>query len=787
MSALDLKMLRDLRKLWAQGLAIALVLAAGVATLVMSVGAERSLQETRTAYYERYRFADVFAAAKRAPLALEARIAAIPGVAAVETRIRRAAIIDAPGEPAPATGLFMSLPRHGEPKLNGHLLVAGREPAADARDEILANEAFVSAHGYRLGDRIDAILDGSKRSLAIVGVMMSPEYVYAIGPGDLVPDDRRFGIFAMPYEALAAAFDRDGAFDDLALALRPGASERAVIDAVDLLLAPYGGDGAHGRDDQLSHAFLEAELDQLRAMSRTIPPIFLAVAAFLVNMSIARIVALERREIGLMKAVGYSTAAVTLHYLKLVGVITFIGVLIGWAAGWGLGRWLTATFGEFYHFPFLIFALRLDVFAISAAAAFAAAFVGAAGATLRVARLAPAVAMSPPAPARYGRLPLEAFGLLARAPTSVTMALRSIARGPIRAGLTTIGLAASVAVLIGSLFGYDAVEEMIDATYFRSDRQHATVAFSDIRPEDAVWEVGRLPGVLTAEPFRLVPVRLVNGPLRERTTLYGKRADADLSRIVDADGAPVAPPAAGLALSSALATKLDAGLGDRIEVEALAGRRETLDLRVDAVVEQYVGLAAYMEIDALNRALRDGHVIDGAHVSLDADAEPALFAALKETPSISALALQRRSLVSFRETVAKNIGMMTTIYTALAATLAFGVVYNAVRIQFSERGRELASLRVLGFTRGETSVALLAELAVLALAAIPVGWVLGYGLAWTVAAGLQSDLYRVPLVIDRSTYAWATAVFLSVTAVSSLLVRRRIDRLDLVAVLKTRE
>ncbi|MEO0360691.1 MAG: ABC transporter permease, partial [Pseudomonadota bacterium] len=534
MSALDLKMLRDLRKLWAQGLAIALVLAAGVATLVMSVGAERSLQETRTAYYERYRFADVFAAAKRAPLALEARIAAIPGVAAVETRIRRAAIIDAPGEPAPATGLFMSLPRHSEPKLNGHLLVAGREPAADARDEILANEAFVSAHGYRLGDRIDAILDGSKRSLAIVGVMMSPEYVYAIGPGDLVPDDRRFGIFAMPYEALAAAFDRDGAFDDLAIALRPGASERAVIDAVDLLLAPYGGDGAHGRDDQLSHAFLEAELDQLRAMSRTIPPIFLAVAAFLVNMSIARIVALERREIGLMKAVGYSTAAVTLHYLKLVGVITFIGVLIGWAAGWGLGRWLTATFGEFYHFPFLIFALRLDVFAISAAAAFAAAFVGAAGATLRVARLAPAVAMSPPAPARYGRLPLEAFGLLARAPTSVTMALRSIARGPIRAGLTTIGLAASVAVLIGSLFGYDAVEEMIDATYFRSDRQHATVAFSDIRPEDAVWEVGRLPGVLTAEPFRLVPVRLVNGPLRERTTLYGKRADADLSRIVDA-------------------------------------------------------------------------------------------------------------------------------------------------------------------------------------------------------------------------------------------------------------
>lgn len=787
MSALDRKLLRDLRRLWAQGLAIAMVLGAGVATLVLAAGAAGALYETRAAYYDRHAFAHVFAEAKRAPEEVADLLAAIPGVSAVSPRIRRAAIIDIEGQPEPATGVFLSLPRFGEPRLNRPYIAEGRLPSPDAQDEVAASRSFAEAHGFAPGDRFAAILNGRKRELTITGLMLTPEFVYAIGPGDLVPDDRRFGVFFMAHDALAAAFDLDGAFNDVSLALRRDASEAEVIDEVDRILAPYGGVGAYGREDQLSNAFLDAELEQMRSISKVIPPIFLAVAAFLVNIVVTRLIALEREQIGLMKAVGYSDAAVIGHYLKLVSLIAALGVVMGWVGGWRLGLGLAEQYQLFFHFPFLVFRMEPELFAISGAAALAAALAGGANAVMGVARLRPAVAMSPPAPLRYGHLALERIGALARAPMGLMMALRSILRGPIRAGLTTLGLAASIAVMIGALFAYDALDHLVDATYFRAERQHASVHFVEMRAERALYDVEALPGIIQAEPFRAVPVRLVHGHLSERTALHGKPAWPDLSRILDNSLEPVAPPGHGVALSGELASLLDARPGDVVEAELLSGRRRTVRLPVAAVIKQYMGLGAYMEIDSLNRALGDGQVIDGAHLAIDPTAEPALFAAIKETPMIAALALQRRSLVTFRATVAENIDMSMAIYATLAAVIGFGVVYNSVRIQLSERARELASLRVLGFTRGETSMILFAELILLGLVAIPLGWALGWALAWAVTRGLQSELYRVPLIIARSTYGEATAVFLAVVLVSALIARRRIDRLDLVAVLKTRD
>jgi putative ABC transport system permease protein len=331
------------------------------------------------------------------------------------------------------------------------------------------------------------------------------------------------------------------------------------------------------------------------------------------------------------------------------------------------------------------------------------------------------------------------------------------------------------------------VDFMIAATFDGAERQDATLTFADAQSGRAALDAARLPGVIAAEPFRAVPVRIHAGPVAERTTLLGKPATADLNRIVDVAQQPVAPPDTGVALASALAAKLGVGRGDRVLIAVMEGRQEVLDLPVTAIVEQYFGLSAYMERGALNRLLREGDAVSGVHVALDAAAVPAFYAAVKETPVVAGLGLTSRAVARFRSLIDDNISTMIWVYAGLAAVIAFGVVYNAVRIRLSERARELASLRVLGFTRAETARILLLELALLGLAAIPLGWGLGWALALTVSQGLQSDLYRVPVVVDRSTYAAATALYLAVAGLSAFAARRRIDRLDLIGVLKTRE
>ena len=365
MATLDIKLLRDLRRMWAQSLAIAFVVAGGVASLVMAVGSLNSLEETRTAYYDRYQFADVFATARRAPKTLLNEIAAIPGVAAAEGRIVKLALLDIPEFAEPATGEFISLPEGSQPRLNQPYLRSGRLPRPTSADEVVVTDGFAKAHGFLAGSRFSAILNGRKRELAIVGTAFSPEFIYATGPGDRMPDDRRFAIVWMAEKALAAAYDLDGAFSAVSLKLLRGASEPEVIKRLDALLDPYGGQAAYGRRDQYSDAYINHGLEMQRSMSWTLPPIFLLVAAFLINLTLSRIVALEREQIGLFKALGYANHVIALHYIKLVAVIVAIGIVLGAAAGYWLGAYVTRLYGDIVHFPFLIFAATPSVYLVA--------------------------------------------------------------------------------------------------------------------------------------------------------------------------------------------------------------------------------------------------------------------------------------------------------------------------------------------------------------------------------------------------------------------------------------
>jgi putative ABC transport system permease protein len=786
-SALDIKLLRDVRRLWAQVLAIALVIGGGVATLVLAVGSHRSLEETRIAYYERYGFADVFAQVKRAPKALADRIAEIPGVAVVDTGIAKLALLDIPGFSEPASAQFVSLPDTGEPMLNRLYMRTGRLPEPGRAEEVVVNETFARAHAYAPGARFKAILNGKKRELVIVGTALSPEFIYTVGPGDLMPDDRRFGIVWMSGKALASVYDLDGAFSYVSVKLQRDASEREIITRLDALLDPYGGQAAHGRKDQTSHAWLDHELDMLNNMSRTLPPIFLLVSAFLVNLTLSRLVALEREQIGLLKALGYHDGSILLHYAKFVALMVLIGIALGSLAGTWLGLRVTALFGDFFHFPFLVFAKAPDLYLAAGGLSVVAAVVGAVRALREVVKLPPAVAMQPQAPPVYRRLLPDSFALENVVSQPTMMMIRNISRHPVRAAFTTLGMALATAILVVSLFTRDTMEQLIDVTYFLADRQDATIGFVEKRIENVVAQVNRLPGVLAAEPFREVPVRIRHGNVERRITISGRPADADLRRIIDVDLRPVVLPESGLAISGMLGQILGVRVGDTVEVDLLEGARRTVALPVVATVEDYFGIKGMMDRDALRKLMRETSVVNSVNLSLDQNRKDEFYAAVKSMPTVSGVALQRVSLANFRKTVALLITTMASIYTGLAAVIAFGVVYNNARISLSERARELASLRVLGFTRGEVLQILLLELAILTLIAQPPGWLTGYGLAWIMKTNLAGELMRVRLVVEHSTYVTATAVVVLAAVASAAVIRGRIDKMDLVAVLKTRD
>ncbi len=787
LSAPDLKLMRELFGMKGQALAIAFVIAGGVAVHLLAAGMLASLEETRRAYYERYRFADVWAPVVRAPAGLISDIRSIEGVQAAEVRIRAPALFDMPNMTEPATGEILSLPDAGEPSVNQIVLMRGRLPDPGRRDEAVVLNSFATAHELDIGDTVPATIYGGRENLTVVGTALSPEHVYAIAPGQLIPDDRLFGVLWMSRSALGEMVNQDGAFNDAVVRLARGANERAVIAALDRLFQPYGAPGAYGRSEQISDAFVDSEIEQLRTMGSVLPPIFLLVAAFLVNVVISRLIATQRADIGLMKAFGYSDGFIVMHYMKLVGVIGAIGLIIGAALGTWLGRLTATMYTDYYQFPFLVFEADPRVYLTSLGITAAAVAGGAIFAVRRAASLNPATAMSPPPPPDYSRAAGARITSLTVLDQQTRMIARQIVRFPARSAFTCLGVAVSAALLVGTMFFIDAMDEMM-ASYFNVANPHdVQVTFVEPRSRAAYFELLRAPGVLAGEPYRSAAARIRHGHREERVGLTGLTLDASLSRMVDQHSRPVVPPPGGLVLSRDLANKLDAEAGDVLEIQITEGRRPTFELPIAAVTTTFIGSGAHMRLEDLNRLLGEGPVVSGAYLKVDESQTDALYLQLKALPAVAGVGLQSMAYRNLSQMMDETMGVSIFIYTAFAALIAIGVVYNSVRISFAERQRELASLRVMGFTRGEISYILLGEIAFLTLLALPLAALLGTGLAWYLAEAMSSDLFRLPFVIHPATYGYAAAVIIVVTAASGLLVRRELDRMDLVEVLKTRD
>jgi putative ABC transport system permease protein len=787
MRTLDLKLARELRRHWVQVVSIALVMGCGTMTIMGLRSTLTSVRAARDRYYDEYRLGDLFVQLERTPLAIGRRISEIPGVAAAELRIVRDVRIDVPGVPEPAIGHMVSIPELGRPLLNNLHVRRGRWTAPGRDDEVLISERFAEVNGLGPGDSLAAVINGRWKRLHIVGVALSPEFVVELAGSTIFVDNRRYGILWTNARTLEGAFDMKGAFNDVVVRLAPGALEARVASDLNTLLGPWGTAGAYGRRDQPAARVLEDEFAQLRTNATLFPMFFLVVAAFLVNVVLSRLVTSQRDEIAALKAFGYSDWDVGLHYLGFGFASVGLGAAVGLPLGIWMGARFTALYASYFRFPELPALVDWGAAALGIGVSGGFALLGALGGVRRVVRLAPAEALRPEAPARFRPLLLERLGIGSHLSPNVRMVLRNLERRPLRSGAMVLGVALAVALLASGRFPYDAFDRLLEVEFRQAQRYDAVAVFTRERSVDAVRELLHVDGVLAAEPFRATNIRVTRGAATRTTSITGLDGGSRLHRMVDVDGRVFALPESGGVMTLGLARVLGVNAGDTIRVELLERGGETRPLVVSGLFDPMIGQGIYMARPALNRLLREGSEASGAYLAIAPRQGATVLAELKELPDVAAVTSRAATIHNIEEQMRESMVFVLALIVSSACVIAMGVVYNSARIALSERGRELASMRVLGFTTNEVAGMLLGEQVVVLLLALPAGVAIGAAFSFALTRGFQTERFHFPFVLALRSQVFAAAVVAASAALTALVVRRRVGRLNMVTALRTRE
>ncbi|MDV6237773.1 FtsX-like permease family protein [Leptospira ellisii] len=779
MKTLDRKILRQIKTLKSQGITIALVVAAGVGIFIASRSAYDSLYAARENFYLASSFAQGFCSLKKAPSSLFESLTDLPGIGSVRTRIVREAVLDVPGETLPTSGRFVSL----TDKLNLPYLRSGRYPKGES--EVLLSEAFALSNKLTAGSSVVGILEGEKRTFVVTGIALSPEYVYIFRSGNPLPDDKHFGILWMDRKGMEDAFGMNGVFNDLIFNFAPDADRRSVLGRIDELLEPYGGLGSYDRDKLPSHSFLRDEFKQLRTMAYVLPMIFLGVAAFLLHIVSTRIISKEREQIATLKALGYSDRSIGIHYIKLISVIGGTGAALGIALGVWLGEAMTDLYAEFYRFPELKFRFSFLLGLQGILIGIASGILGASYSVFKILKLDPAQAMRPPIPLSFQKSKIEIW--IGSFSAQSRMIFRNITRRPARTLIAILGVSTSVMIMVLGMFSRDAVGAMIEMQFDLLQRESVTVSFLGPVNINSVNELKNHPAVLEAEGYRMIPVRIRVRHKTKELLLQGIPENAELRRLVGKNRNVLSPPYSGIFLNSNVAGKLGIETGSVVRLELLEGNRKKIDVRVEGLVEELLGQGAYMELSAANRLLNEAESVNLVAVRTDSKLESDFLAALKTVPKISGVSTREGDLKVFTDTMQRSVLATTLILFIFASVISVGVVYNTAMISLSERAFELGSLRILGFTKAEVFRILAGELGFEILASLPVGCVLGYLFAYFLMTTVETEGFKVPLIISYRTYAIAVLCTLGTSALSYVVLYSKIKNMDLLSILKVRE
>ncbi len=790
MKVLDKKLFRGIIGARGQTIAVAMVVLCGTASYIALAAAHRNLLLTRDTYYTEYEFADFEVMLERAPLTAALKLENLPGVRRVQGRIVEEVTLDLVGQEEPRIGRIISLPDRHEGVLNDIHLASGRYFDGEGANEVIISTTFADANHLTIGDRFKALIDNKKHSLRIIGTALSPEYVYMIrNAQEVVPNPERFGILWVSQSFAEMAFDMTGACNNIVGLVNAPDDLDEMLDRADRRLDPYGVFATVKREDQISHRFLSDEIKGLEVSARITPAIFLGIAALILMVMLNRMVRQERTQIGLLKASGYSNTAITSHYVKYALIITLIGCLGGCVVGQWLANAMIRMYVQFYKFPILRSRIYPDILARSMGIAIAFAIVGAVGAARKAAKIHPAMAMRPQTPKYAHRTALErATFIWRRLSFTWKMIIRNISRYRVRAGITAFGVMVSSGIMLIGFFSMDAVGYMLSFQYREIQKEDVKIALESERDRGALRDIARFDAVRRAEPLLQYPFKVSSEWRTKDVGIIGLTPGSQLMTLLDDQERPIVLGERGLVLSEKVAEDLGVKAGSVVTLKPLMGR-VTKEVRVPVrqVARQYFGIGAYMDLEALSRILDEPFAMNAALVRTDPGAARKLSRDLKDIPGVAAVEIKEDTYANILATMAESMNISNSILAVFAGVIAFAIIYNATIVSLAERQRELASLRVMGFTAPEVASILYNENFLLSGLGLLLGFPFGLAMCKLLVKAYDTELYRMPFHIERRTLLLTGVLTIAFVILANLAARRKINRLDMVEVLKARE
>lgn len=778
MRTLNLKVIRSLLGLKIQTTGIALLVACGSGLLISAWSSYDSLRSAKDKTYRTLRFGEIFAEVKSAPMALEPRLRNISGVNEVDLRLVEDGLLHLPGVPS---GRFLSLPPTGTAGLDRIHLSSGDLPVPNPVPEAVVHQGFAGAHGLRPGDLLEANLGGKRWKFRISGIGLSPDTVYAIGPGAPLPDDLRFGVFWMPRTDLERMSGKGKTFRRLSVTVSEDTSIHRIREEIDRLLAPYGTAGSYLRKDQISDRLLENEIVEQRTLAILFPTVFLSIAALQTQSALARLIGLERLQIATLRALGYPHREIQLHYLKLVLLMVSGGSAMGVVLGSGVGRLMASSYRSFFRFPEVTFSTGRGAIALGIAASLLPALFAALSALRAVRSMTPAEALRPAPPPTFRIAGIERILALS---IRNRMIARNLLARPLRLIWNTLGMACAWILLIMSLSWTDILSNLIDERFRRLSRETLSMNLNSPARESESRAWSRLPGVLQWETQRILPVKMRFAHHSRDLILTGVPSGAELERY---SLSPSVVPLEGLLLSRHFKEAWGIRVGDPVEFDPLTEGSGRFTLSVSGFVQDSLGLSARIPKHLLHGALGEESTFNRILLRIDPAFEEGILSKLQNSPSGSGILSKRATLAGFERTLGTLIRISTVILVSFAWVMTFSLLISSLRISTSERHREIATIRVLGLDFDQAFGLLLSETGIQWILAMPIGILSGNLITRAALNSMHAEEYDFTVVISRRTYGLALLVIGGSFLIGALRMRSISKRVALPDALKMEE
>ena len=787
MKLLNRKVFRELKILQAQTISISILIIAGVTLLVSSWSVYRSLNRCKDDYYQKNRFADLFGSFKSAPIELVNRLSQVHGIKAIEGRLVLDGLLSVPDVDEPAVGTFVSIPSGVQPVLNRLHIRKGRLPVEASEVEVVVHEAFAIAHHLGPGDELTVTIQGQMETLRIVGVAISPEYVYALSAQAPLPDDLHYGVFWIPKKHLERLAKMSEEMNNVVVELDHTVRQEEVMARLNVLLKPYGNREFQDRSRQLSNMFVEDEINEQKTIVILDPMIFITVAAFLIHTILSRLVAIQRPQIATLKSLGYTDLEISGHYLKLVFLIVLGGSVSGVIGGKFLGQALLTTYVSFFHFPSLDFSLNSTSVLLGLAAGIFPGLLGGWLSVRKVYQLSPVEAMRPPTPPSYQEGWIEALGLWRRQSSKQKLFWRNLIMKPMRLFVTIFGISAALAIIITANAWSDMLYYLLDTQFQRIQREDMSVGFLHPLPLSSMRELQKIEGVISVEGYRAIPVRISFKNQKKELQLSGIPPDLQMLQKLDVNLHPIRIPEQGLLLTRYFEKEWGMKAGDHISIQTLEGELRVVDLPVMGFSDDMLGVSAVMNLDYFWKIFHEQPSYNVANLKLDPLRIQQAYIALKNRANVYSVVLKQQMYRGFQRSFVGMMKMFMNVVIVFAFLIAAGVIFNSVRIGFSEHAWEMTSLRVMGFEKNSVIALLLGETLVQMFLAIFPGFALGYGLVHSTAKAVHTETFGFPVVIYPETYLLSATVISLALVASSIWIVRKVSRMVLVEALKFRE